>query len=486
MLVDGRLNSRESGANSHEAQYDTLLCMSTNGPDEAPAPEPPENDDHPSRFNPARVVRTVLHANGERNLGLDAVGKFFRAPSGKISWRRNLYAIWAAQLLAVMGFNLRTPFLPLFFGEIGVPSSEGQALWTGLMLSIGAAMMAVTSPFWGSLADRKGRKPMLMRAQFASFITIGLTALVTAPWQMLGLRVVEGALAGTVTAATALIAVTMPKPRLGFGLGLIQTAVFSGAAIGPLAGGFLADSLGYRQTFVVASFMLLSAGLITLFVVQEKFEPIVATESDTNRSAPSWRLMLAPVLLTLTLSMVAIRFASSAVQPIIPLFVEQLANTAGSTSSLAGVTLGVLGLTSAVSSVYFGKLGDKRGHSTILMGSALGAGLVYLPMALTQHPWQLIVLQAIFGVFAGGMIPAANALIASSTDPSRQGVVFGLMNAAASFGGFLGPLAGATLAASLGFRATFVVTGMVLLLMVAGLFVTNRKHALEPAKPERS
>lgn len=459
--------------------------MSTKGPDEASPPETPDNDDHLSRFNPAQVVRTVLHANGERNLGLDAVGKFLRGPTGKISWRRNLYAIWAAQLLAVMGFNLRTPFLPLFFGEIGVSSSEGQALWTGIMLSIGAAMMAVTSPFWGSLADRKGRKPMLMRAQFASFVTIGLTALVTAPWQMLSLRVVEGALAGTVTAATALIAVTMPKPRLGFGLGLIQTAVFSGAAIGPLAGGFLADSLGYRQTFVVASFMLLGAGLITLFVVQEKFEPIVATESDT-RSGPSWRLMLAPVLLTLTLSMVAIRFASSAVQPIIPLFVEQLAHTTSSTSSLAGVTLGVLGLTSAISSVYFGKLGDKRGHSTILMGSALGAGLVYLPMALTQHPWQLIVLQATFGVFAGGMIPAANALIASSTDPSRQGVVFGLMNAAASFGGFLGPLAGATLAASLGFRATFLVTGMVLLLMVAGLYVTSRRHALEPARPERS
>jgi DHA1 family multidrug resistance protein-like MFS transporter len=180
--------------------------------------------------------------------------------------------------------------------------------------------------------------------------------------------------------------------------------------------------------------------------------------------------------------MLAIRFASSAVQPIIPLFVEQLSNTTGSTSSLAGVTLGVLGLTSAVSSVFFGRLGDKRGHSTILLGTALGAGLIYLPMALTQHPWQLIVLQAIFGVFAGGMIPAANALIARATEPGRQGVVFGLMNAAASFGGFLGPLAGATLAATLGFRATFLVTGLVLLLMVGGLYVTNKRHSLQPAK----
>jgi DHA1 family multidrug resistance protein-like MFS transporter len=455
--------------------------MSTTDPEPTPTSDTPQESDPKRRFDPARVVRTVLQGNGDRNLGLDAVGRFFRSPEGRISWRRNLYAIWAAQLLAIMGFNLRTPFLPLFFGDLGVTSKEGQALWTGVMLSVGAAMMAVTSPLWGSMADRKGRKPMLLRAQFASFFTIGLTAFVTAPWQMLGLRVIEGALAGTVTAATALVAVTMPKQRLGFGLGLIQTAVFSGAAIGPLAGGLLADSLGYRQTFIVASLMLLSAGFITLFVVQEKFQPVAKRESDASEGA-SWRLMLAPVLFALTLSMLAIRFASSAVQPIIPLFVEQLSHTTGSTSSLAGVTLGVLGLTSAVSSVFFGRLGDKRGHSTILLGTSLGAGLIYLPMALTQHPWQLIVLQAIFGIFAGGMIPAANALIARATEPGRQGVVFGLMNAAASFGGFLGPLAGATLAASLGFRATFFVTGFVLLAMVAGLYITNRRHALQPAK----
>ena len=455
--------------------------MDMNDPEFEPIPDTAKNADDKRWFDPARVVRTMLHGNGERNLGRDAVGRFFRSPKGKISWRRNLYAIWAAQLLAIMGFNLRTPFLPLFFGELGVSSREGQALWTGVMISIGAAMMAITSPFWGSLADRKGRKPMLLRAQFASFATIMLTAAVVAPWQMLGLRVIEGALSGTVTAATALVAVTMPKPRLGFGLGLIQTAVFSGSAIGPLAGGFLADRLGYRPTFVVAALMLFSAGVITLFLVQEKFEPAVKTEGEAGRGS-SWRMMLAPVLLTLTLSMVAIRFASSAVQPIIPLFVEQLSHTTGSTSSLAGVTLGVLGLTSAVSSVFFGRLGDKRGHSTILLGTALGAGLIYLPMAVTQHPWQLIVLQAIFGVFAGGMIPAANALIARATDPGRQGVVFGLMNAAASFGGFLGPLAGATLAATLGFRATFVVTGMVLLMMVVGLYITNRRHSIEPAK----
>lgn len=452
----------------------TPYRMKTNDPNPDSESDIPEEPDRNSRFRPFAAARSVL---SDLPLGRDAVSSFFRSGDKKISWRRNLYAIWLAQLLAIMGFNLRTPFLPLFFGDLGVDTTEQQALWTGLILAVGAAMMAITSPFWGALADRRGRKPMLLRAQFASFFTIGLTAFVVEPWQMLGLRVIEGGLAGTVTAATALVAVSMPKERLGFGLGLIQTAVFSGSAIGPLLGGLLADRLGYRESFMVSAFMLLTSGLITVFFVRENFTP-VSRASGAKSSQPAWRLLLAPVLLSLTFSMLAIRFASSAVQPIIPLYVEQLAHTEASTSTLAGVTLGILGLTSAISSVFLGRLGDKRGHHKILIGCGLGAGLIYLPMAIAQMPWHLIVFQAIFGVFAGGLIPAANALIARVTDPSRQGTVFGLMNTAASLGGFLGPLAGAGLAAGIGLRATFVATGFVLLVMVAMLITTGKRHPI--------
>lgn len=128
---------------------------------------------------------------------------------------------------------------------------------------------------------------MLLRAQFAAFCTIGLMGLATAPWQILGLRMVEGALTGTVTAATALVAATVPKERLGYGLGLIQTAIFSGAAIGPLFGGILADRLGYRETFGVASTMMLLGALVTLFFVRENFpSPWCAWLARRHRNAP--------------------------------------------------------------------------------------------------------------------------------------------------------------------------------------------------------
>ena len=391
------------------------------------------------------------------------------------AWRRNLYAIFLAQALAIIAFSLRAPFLPFFLDDLGVHTTSDQALWSGMINSFGAGTMAITAPIWGVMADRYGRKPMLMRAQFAAFITIGLMGFATEPWHLLVLRMIEGSFTGTVTAATALVATSTPKARLGFSLGLIQTAVFSGSAFGPLVGGFMADSVGFRATFWVASIMMLTGGLVTMFLVREQFTR-VARVTGAPRSQ-GWRLLLAPLLLGLTMTMVAVRFSSSAIQPIMPLFVEQLASGLTSdTSSLAGVTLGVLGVTSAMSSVFLGRKGDRHGHRIILISCLAGSGLVYLPMALAQHPWQLIALQALFGVFAGGTIPASNALLANVTSPERRGMVFGLMASATSIGGFVGPLAGAGLAASVGFRATFVCCGLLMLSAIGMLLWAERRN----------
>ncbi len=402
-------------------------------------------------------------------------------PSGSNNpgWRKMLYGVWAAQLLVISGFSMRAPILPGFFGELGVTTPEGQAYWTGLILSLGAGMMAFTSPIWGALADRYGRKPMLVRAQFAAFCTISLSAFATAPWQLLSLRLVEGAMTGTVAAATALIAVSMPKDRLGYGLGMVQTAVFSGSALGPLFGGVIADMVGYRNTFLISGFMAFAAGVITVFTVQENFVRPEKSKEKSVETASTWKLVLGPTLLALTMSMLLVRFASSAVQPITPIFVEMLSHAHGNVNTLSGITLGVLGVTSAISSIYLGKLGDKRGHYKILLTCAIGAGLVYLPMAASQHPWHLIVLQAIFGLFAGGLIPASNALIARVTPDSQRGVVFGLMNTAGSVGGFAGPLVGAGLAGVFGIPATFVLTGCVLLIMAANLAWANKRRPME-------
>ena len=104
-------------------------------------------------------------------------------------------------------------------------------------------------------------------------------------------------------------------------------------------------------------------------------------------------------------------------------------------------------------------------------------------MAAAQAPWHLIVLQALFGFAAGGLIPAANALIANHTPPDRRGAVYGMVAAAQSAGGFVGPLAGSIIAASLGFPIALCVTGALLLGLTAGLAYSGRADRSNAPNP---
>ncbi len=241
------------------------------------------------------------------------------------NWQRTLGALWLAQTLTIIGFSLRTPFLPFFVAELGARNLETQVLWAGAINAGGAAVMAITAPLWGALADRYGRKLMVLRAMVAGSLTIGLMALATSPWQLFVLRLVEGGFTGTVTASTTLAASTVPRERLGFGLGLMQMAVFSGSAVGPLIGGVLADQIGYRATFVLAGSLLLVSALLVAFLVEERFEPPPRRAGHGETGGETWRLLLAPALLGIVVSLFALRAASMALQPIVPLLVAQLA-----------------------------------------------------------------------------------------------------------------------------------------------------------------
>jgi DHA1 family multidrug resistance protein-like MFS transporter len=405
---------------------------------------------------------------------------------GQPGWNITLYAVWCGQILALIGFSSRVPFLPFYLGDLGVPDVQGQTLWSGAINAAGAAAMAITAPLWGLLADRYGRKPMLLRGLFGGAVIVALMGFATAPWQLMALRVAEGSMTGTVAAAAALIATSAPRHRLGYALGMVQTAVFAGAAGGPLIGGFIYDWVGARVAFWLAGAMLCSGGVIVAFFARERFvrmarQPLSET-GRWRRLQDSTAFLFTAAMLTMLAAIMVIRMIAMSMQPIIPLFVEQLSPHNPDVASIAGIVLGASGFTSALAAAYFGKLGDRTGHRRVLAVSLIAAGLIYLPMALVRDPWQLAILQGLLGVAAGGLIPSANALVAHLTPVERRGAVFGLTAALSGVGGFVGPLLGALLATSLGFRATFVAAGA-LMLAIAGLVLWSLSAAAEARSP---
>ncbi len=165
------------------------------------------------------------------------------------------------------------PFIPIFVEELGVPNNRVE-FYAGLAISITALAAAVISPIWGSMADRKGRKLMMIRAAAGMTVAMGALAFVPNVYWMLGMRFLTGVLSGYVPNATALLASQAPKEQSGFALGTLATGSMAGTLIGPLIGGTLAQLFGIRNVFIITGILLTITTILTIFFVKEDFKPV--------------------------------------------------------------------------------------------------------------------------------------------------------------------------------------------------------------------
>ncbi|MCL7455499.1 MAG: MFS transporter, partial [Anaerolineae bacterium] len=298
-----------------------------------------------------------------------------------ISWKRNLYIIWVAELIAISGFAVMFPFLPYYVQELGVTELHQVELWSGVLFAAQAVTMAISAPIWGSLADRYGRKIMVQRAMFGGAVVMASMGFVQNVWQLAALRAIQGALTGTVSAATTLVASTAPRERSGYALGLLQTAVWTGASVGPVLGGLVADTWGYRPAFWITGVLLLIAGVTVSRYVQEDFSPRAEDPNELNTGFwDGLRLVLQnkPVLSLYSVRL-TVNMATRLMGPVLPLFVQSLLPPTARIASVTGLISGVRAGMGALGGVTLGRASDRLGYRRVLLACAVGVGLLYIP-----------------------------------------------------------------------------------------------------------
>src|SRR5215218_7218642 len=285
--------------------------------------------------------------------------------------RLSFGTLLVSQLLATTAFMFVVPFMPLYVQHLGVHDMGRAAAWAGLINGASGASMALVAPLWGRLSDRLGRKVMLLRATLAAAVVVGSMGFVSTPWQLLGLRLLQGTLTGTVPAATALVASTAPPDRAGWRLGALQTVIFVAAGIGPALGGVSADLAGLRTSFFVTSALLAVSGALVLLGVTEARprRDEFGEDEDNERAAPRriplpYRLLL-PGLLTLFAVHVAITSASVA----LPGFVYTLASDSDRIASQAGWIIGTGALVASLGSLLGGRLINHFGPQWMIVMS---------------------------------------------------------------------------------------------------------------------
>ncbi|MCL6516408.1 MFS transporter [Alicyclobacillus sp.] len=401
------------------------------------------------------------------------------------TWKRNLWLLWFGVLVTSASFSMVVPFLPLFLLKIGV--HQQTELWSGLLYSVTFLTGALVSPYWGSLADKYGRKPMILRAGFSLCALYILTALVTNPYELLVLRALQGALAGYVPGAIALVATNTPEARVGWALALMSTGNAVGGILGPLLGGGLARLFGNRVAFASAGILvLLSTLLVLFFVTEERFVPSKTRSSvvEAMKIAASNR----PFVWTLGLTVLT-TFSIMTIEPVLPLYIADLGGSLQDASLLAGIVFSLAGVASVLFAPRWGRWADKVGFQKVLLIGLIGGGIGNLLQIPFHDIWGFSVVRFVYGAFFCAVFPALNGLVVANTDPEFRGRAFGLNQTANQLGNMVGPLVGGAIGGAFGAHSVFLVTGLLLLVTGGAAYGYGRRmvHGPRPvAQPVRT
>jgi len=395
------------------------------------------------------------------------------------AWKINLISVWLGCFFTGLAMSQILPFLPLYVEQLGVSDHQSLSLWSGLVFSGTFLVSAVVSPLWGSLADRKGRKLMLLRASLGMAIVIALQGLATNVWQLFALRALMGLTSGYIPNAMALVASQAPRDKSGWALGTLSTGQISGVIAGPLLGGLMADHLGLRVVFFVTSGLMFVSFLVTLFLIKER--RITVKKADQLSGKAVFRSLPYPALIvTLFVCTLMIQLANSSISPILTLFIRELSGNVSNIAFVSGMIAAVPGIAALISAPRLGRLGDRIGTARILIAALLFTTGLFAVMAWVNTPLQLGILRFLLGFADGALMPAVQALLLKYSSDQVTGRIFGYNQSFMYLGNVVGPLLGSGISAMMGFRWVFAVTAVLVLFNALQL-----RHQFKKVQPKR-
>ena len=381
------------------------------------------------------------------------------------TWKRTVYISLVCVFCTAFGVSQLAPILPLYFHDLGVQTPEAMSLWSGLATGATYIIVCLAAPFWGRVADKKGRKITLIRSSFGMALCNILIAFQTTPEGVVLIRLVQGLVSGFYSASITLIASESPIERTGWALGLLASANLAGSLIGPLLGGYIADTVGIRNDFIIVGALMGLAGVLATIFIHENYVPQPNPEKLSIRKLkeqiPEFNSIVA-----LCVASFIYAICIMSLQPVISVYIKGIVpSDTENLAFIAGAVFSAMGIAQLMSSSPLGKLVDKIGPRKVLVVSLIYVGILNIPQAYVSDVYQLAIIRFLQGFGLGGMLPALNTYLSSKTPREFTGQVFSYNQSCLFFGYFLGSVCGASLMAWLGFTTLFWVSG--------GLFIIS-------------
>jgi len=378
-------------------------------------------------------------------------------------WEQNLLVLWFGNFMAGVAFSLIMPFMALYIDTLGNFTQLQLNFWSGLTFSSTFLVTAIVSQLRGRLADRRGRKLMLLRASLGMAFVLGSMGLVNSVYQLVALRLLQGVFSGYISNANALIATSVPREQSGKALGTLTTGNVSGTLLGPLLGGLIADLFGYRATFFVTGGILLLVFLLTFFLVHETFTPIAKTDQVSGGQILK-QLKYPHVIIGMFVTTLIIQASNNSISPILSLYVRQLLGGHGKVALISGIIASIPGIATLIAAPRFGALGDRIGTQKVLMAGLAFGILVYIPQAFVQNAWQLGGLRFLVGIVDAALLPQVQTLLAKYSPHQNAGRIFSYNQSFQAMGNMIGPLIGSTVSGVFGYSSIFFATSLLIII----------------------
>lgn len=379
-------------------------------------------------------------------------------------WHRNLIVLWFCTFVAGMAFSEIMPFLSLFVSQLGDFTKAQITFYSGLAFAADYAISAISAPLWGIIADKKGRKIMLLRASLGMAVAMGLMGFVTNVWQLVALRALQGVFAGFISNAQALVASQTPRKYSGRALSTLITGAVSGQLFGPVIGGLLAQLFSIRNTFFITAGLLMVAFLLSLFFVQEHFKPVAHHREPGDSRNPLAAFQNPRLIIVMLCSTAIVQFGNASIAPIISLYVRELMHYRGPITVVAGIIAALPGISNIFSAPRLGRYGDQHGSGKVLLFGYIFAVIMYFPQGIVTSVVALGILQFAIGISDGALYPEIQTVLTKNTPVHLTSTIFSYNQSFQAIGNMFGALLGGLVAGWFNYNAVFIMTALLLLI----------------------
>ena len=393
-------------------------------------------------------------------------------PTPRVNWKMNLFIIWLSQFLAMVGFGCCMPFIPLLLKEnLHIDDPNVRGVYTSIYYLASMLSLCVATSVWGVLADRFGRKLMLLRASYAAALFYPLLAFAPNFWVLASIRFVCSFFSGTVNPAQTLLIATSPSEKHGWVLGVLSTAVSSGNMLGYLLGGLLVDRFGYTFAFVTCGAIYLTSALLVHIFARDDFSVALA-KKQRAKSPHKFKDVATPAVIWLLVMFLLVGVSTRLIQPYMALLVERV--QAERAAFYTGIVSSASSLGGFFSGLCLGWLCDRFAPRKLLLPLLIIGGVFTAAMAYSTNIAMLIITKFVAAFAGGGIKPVLQLMLTKITRPELRGTYFGWSGSVNTAGGIVCSFLGGSVIWLTDVRGVYMAAALILIIMIPLMIPTVR------------